>query len=81
MLNSVLVSASTFILYHAVVGTSAAACAGWLRRHLMLHKIFSPRFMLGAAVLLTMDLVVSMIAIGALRWNFMAVAEVFGYQY
>lgn len=81
ILSSVMVSAATFILYHAVVGTSATACAGWLRRHLMLHKIFSPRFMLGGVVLLVMDVVVGLIAVGALRWNFMAVAEVFGYQY
>ena len=79
MLNTVMVSAATFILYHAVVTTASAACAGWLRRHLMLHKIFSPRFMLSGIVLLVMDIIVSLVAVGALRWNMMAVAEVFGY--
>lgn len=81
MLSCVMVCIATFILYHTVVATSAAACAGWLRRHLMLHKIFSPRFMLGGVVLLVVDIVVSLVSLAALRWNFMAVAEVFGYQY
>jgi len=81
MLSSAVVCAGTFTLYHTVIAMSAAACAGWLRRHLMLHKIFSPRFMLGGVVLLVVDLVVTLVSLGALRWNFMAVAEIFGYQY
>ncbi|KAI5806603.1 phosphoethanolamine transferase class O [Peziza echinospora] len=81
MLSSVVVSAATFVIYHAVIATSAAACAGWLRRHLMLHKIFSPRFMLGGVVLLVVDAVVAFVGLGALRWNVPAVAEVFGYLY
>ncbi|KAF8428717.1 hypothetical protein EV426DRAFT_585534 [Tirmania nivea] len=80
MLSSVMVCAATFVLYHTVVAASAAACAGWLRRHLMLHKVFSPRFMLGGVVLLVID-VITVISLGALRWNFMAVAEIFGYRY
>lgn len=74
-------SAATFLLYHATVATSAAGCAGWLRRHLMLHKIFSPRFMLGAVVLLVVDIAVALLALGSLRWNFIAVAEIFGFHY
>ncbi|KAF8457264.1 hypothetical protein BGX38DRAFT_1266012 [Terfezia claveryi] len=62
-----------FILYHTVVATSAAACAGWPRGHSILHKVFSPRFMLGnldrGVVLLVVDDVVSLISLGAVRWN------------
>ncbi|KAF8427420.1 hypothetical protein EV426DRAFT_516871, partial [Tirmania nivea] len=57
ILSSVMVCAATFILYHTVVAASAAACAGWLRSHLMLHKVFSPRFMLGGVVLLVIDVI------------------------
>ncbi|KAF8477072.1 hypothetical protein BDZ91DRAFT_708621 [Kalaharituber pfeilii] len=81
LLSNVAVASATFLLYHGVTGSAAAACAGWHRRHLMLHKIFSPRFMLGAVVMLVMDLVVALVAVGGVRWNIMAVAELFGYTY
>ena len=81
ILASAGISAATFLLYHATVATSATVCAGWLRRHLMLHKIFSPRFMLGSVVLLVVDTTVALLALGSLRWNFIAVAEIFGFHY
>lgn len=78
LLGSVAVSGATHMLYHAVVTLSSVVCAGHLRRHLMLYRIFSPRFMLGAAVLLVVDAIVAFIAVGGVRWNTLAVAEIFG---
>ena len=46
------------MLYHATLLLSSATCAAWLRRHLMVWKIFAPRFMLAAATLLVVDLAV-----------------------
>jgi GPI ethanolamine phosphate transferase 3 subunit O len=46
-----------FTAYYAVESLATAMWAGWLRRHLMLYRIFSPRFMVGATVLLTLDVV------------------------
>ena len=46
------------MLYHAVLLLGSAACAAWLRRHLMVWKIFAPRFMLAAATVLVVDLAV-----------------------
>lgn len=78
LLDSVAVSGATHMLYHAVTTLSSVTCAGHLRRHLMLYRIFSPRFMLGAVVLLIVDVIVALVAVGGVRWNGLAVAEIFG---
>src|SRR5205814_65718 len=79
LLGAVAVAATTHILYHAVTSISTTMWAYWLRRHLMLYRIFSPRFMMAAATLLTVDIVVTFIAVGGYRWNALSVAEIFGY--
>lgn len=78
LLGSVTAAGATHMLYHAVTALSSVVCAGYLRRHLMLYRIFSPRFMLGAAVLLIVDIIVALVAVGGVRWNGLAVAEIFG---
>lgn len=78
LLGSVTVAGATHMLYHAVTALSSVVCAGHLRRHLMLYRIFSPRFMLGAAVLLIVDIIIALVAVGGVRWNGLAVAEIFG---
>ncbi|KAH0543368.1 hypothetical protein FGG08_002324 [Glutinoglossum americanum] len=79
LLGAVAVAVSTHILYHSVISISTTMWAYWLRRHLMLYRIFSPRFMTAAAVLLVVDFVVVILAIGGIRWNWLSIAEVFGY--
>lgn len=80
LLGHVAKAMATFILYHAVINLATTMWAGWLRRHLMLYRIFSPRFMTGGAVLLVVDLIGIVVAIGAVRCNIGSVAEVFGWQ-
>ncbi|KAH9913817.1 uncharacterized protein BXZ73DRAFT_55334 [Epithele typhae] len=46
------------MLYHAGLLLGAAACATWLRRHLMVWKIFAPRCMLAVIMLLAVDVAV-----------------------
>ncbi|KAI0643370.1 hypothetical protein C8Q79DRAFT_978544 [Trametes meyenii] len=46
------------MLYHAVLLVSSAVCSAWLRRHLMVWKIFAPRFMLSALSVVAVDLAV-----------------------
>ena len=53
-----------FLLAHAVLALSAAAFACFFRRHLMLFKIWVPRFMTGALALLLADVAV-LLAVGA----------------
>ena len=45
------------VLYHSIITLSATIWAAYFRRHLMVWKIFAPRFMMGGIVLLVMDLV------------------------
>ncbi|GMK56312.1 hypothetical protein CspeluHIS016_0301520 [Cutaneotrichosporon spelunceum] len=44
-----------FSTYFAALTLASAASAGWLRRHLMVWKVFAPRFMLAAVMLLVVD--------------------------
>ena len=80
LLSDVAKALATLILYYAVINLASTMWASWLRRHLMLYRIFSPRFMTAAAVLITVDLVGIFVAIGSLRWNFTSIAEVFGWS-
>ena len=80
LLGDVAKAMATYLLYHAIINLATTMWAGWLRRHLMLYRIFSPRFMTGAAVLLVVDVIGIVVAIGGVRCNFASVAEVFGWQ-
>ncbi len=64
--HSLLVSLG-FLIYHTVVTVSAAACAAWLRRHLMVWKVFAPRFMLAGVTLLVVDLGILLALSGGVR--------------
>lgn len=79
LLSDVAQAVSTHILYYAVINLATTMWAGHLRRHLMLYRIFNPRFMLGAAVLVTVDLVSLAVALGGVRWSTISVADVFGW--
>ncbi|KAL9583878.1 MAG: hypothetical protein Q9203_004896 [Teloschistes exilis] len=79
LLGSVAMAVATFILYFAVINLATTMWAGWLRRHLMLYRIFCPRFMTGAATLMVIDLVGILVAIGGFRWNLTSVNQVFGW--
>ena len=79
LLESVTRAMATHFLYYAVICLATSMWASWLRRHLMLYRVFSPRFMTGAVVLLIVDIVGIFVAIGGFRWNMLGVAEVFGW--
>ncbi|KAK3313865.1 hypothetical protein B0H66DRAFT_364857 [Apodospora peruviana] len=68
-----------FLAYFAVEALATMAWAGHLRRHLMLYRVFCPRFMTAAAVLLVVDLFGIVIALAGARCNTMAIGEVFGW--
>ncbi|KAK6529628.1 mannose-ethanolamine phosphotransferase gpi13 [Arthrobotrys megalospora] len=69
---------ATYVAYHATIATCTVLWAAHLRRHLMLYRVFSPRFMLGALVLLISDVVMVLVGVMSVRWNFLSVGEVFG---
>jgi phosphatidylinositol glycan class O len=45
-----------FIIYHTTITVASAFFAAWLRRHLMVWKVFAPRFMLSGVTLILVDL-------------------------
>ncbi len=67
------------VAFYAVQSLATMAWAGWLRRHLMLYRVFSPRFMTAAAVLLVVDVVAIAVALLGVRVNVLAIGEVFGF--
>ncbi|KAI5299522.1 hypothetical protein KEM56_003174, partial [Ascosphaera pollenicola] len=79
LLSDVAQAASTHLMYYAVINLFTTIWAGYLRRHLMLYRIFNPRFMMGAAVLLVVDVVVTFFAVGGVRWSIISVGDVFGW--
>lgn len=46
------------MLYHSMLLLGSAASSAWLRRHLMVWKIFAPRFMNAAVTLVAVDVAV-----------------------
>ncbi|PSN68450.1 hypothetical protein BS50DRAFT_552002 [Corynespora cassiicola Philippines] len=80
LLGDVARAVATHVLFYAVVNLATTMWAGHLRRHLMLYRIFCPRFMMGALVLVVVDLVGIFVAVGGTRMSFMSVAEVFGWN-
>ncbi|KAJ2795649.1 mannose-ethanolamine phosphotransferase gpi13 [Coemansia furcata] len=57
-------TASLYMGYHGVVAASSAANAAVFRRHLMVWKIFAPRFMFAAPVFLMSIATVLLLATG-----------------
>ncbi|EGE85656.1 phosphatidylinositol glycan, class O [Blastomyces dermatitidis ATCC 18188] len=80
LLSDVAQAAATHILYYATINLATTMWAGWLRRHLMLYRIFCPRFMMGAVVLAVVDVVVLFVSVAGLRWSTLSVGEVFGWS-
>ncbi|KAL1960047.1 hypothetical protein VTO42DRAFT_219 [Malbranchea cinnamomea] len=79
LLSDVAQAAGTHILYYAVINLATTMWAGHLRRHLMLYRIFCPRFMMGAAVLAVVDVVLLCFAVAGVRWSTISVGEIFGW--
>lgn len=79
LLSDVAQAATTHILYYAVINLATTMWAGHLRRHLMLYRIFCPRFMMGAVVLVVVDVVLLCFAVAGVRWSTISVGDVFGW--
>jgi phosphatidylinositol glycan class O len=66
------------VLYYATMQLATTLWAGHLRRHLMLYRVFMPRFLLACIVLVVVDLVLIMVALMGVRVSALSVGEVFG---
>ena len=79
VLETVTRSLAVFVSYFAVEAVATMAWAGHLRRHLMLYRVFSPRYLTAAVLLLVVDLVVVLVTLTGIRSNTLSVSEVFGW--
>lgn len=79
LLSDTIQAACTHILYLATINLATTLWAAHLRRHLMLYRIFSPRWMMGAAVLGVVDVVLLCVAVAGVRWSTLSVGEIFGW--
>jgi phosphatidylinositol glycan class O len=78
LLSDVAKATTTFMVFFATEALATCIWAGHLRRHLMLYRVFSPRFMMASLVLVVVDIVVIFLGVGGTRWSFLSVGEVFG---
>ncbi|KAH6662139.1 hypothetical protein B0J14DRAFT_662873 [Halenospora varia] len=79
ILRSVVNAMAWHVGYYAVVMLATTMSAGWLRRHLMLYRIFSLKFMTAAFVLLVVDFVGIVVTLVGVRFNTVSVCDVFGW--
>jgi phosphatidylinositol glycan class O len=79
VLETVARSLGVFVAYFAVEALATMSWAGHLRRHLMLYRVFCPRYLLAAVLLIVLDLVCISVALLGVRINTLAVTEVFGW--
>ena len=80
ILSSVAAALAWHALYYAVVSFATTMWAGHLRRHLMLYRIFCPKFMTAAAVLVVVDIIGILVSLMGVRWNTISIGEVFGWR-
>lgn len=64
LVRNLLRAAVAYSSYHALVALSSAACATHFRRHLMVWKVFAPRFMTAAMTVLATDGTLLVLAMG-----------------
>ena len=67
------------VLYYNVMALATTTWAGHLRRHLMLYRVFMPRYLLASVVLVVVDVVAIVVCLGGVRVSGNSVGEVFGY--
>ncbi|GJN92115.1 hypothetical protein Rhopal_005145-T1 [Rhodotorula paludigena] len=57
---------AAYLSYFAALALASAACAAWLRRHLMVWKVFAPRFMLAGLALVATE---TALVLFAMAWG------------
>ncbi|GAM86076.1 hypothetical protein ANO11243_040860 [Dothideomycetidae sp. 11243] len=70
---------TTYLCVFAAFALATVVEAAWLRRHLMLYRIFMPRMLLAVSSLLVIEIVALGVALVGVRWAVISVAEVFGW--
>ncbi|KAG9851658.1 hypothetical protein KCV05_g3731, partial [Aureobasidium melanogenum] len=79
LMNHVAKGLAIHLVFYAAIALATVVEAAWLRRHLMLYRIFMPRMLLGVVVLLVVELVGVIVGLVGIRSSIRSVAEVFGW--
>lgn len=79
LLSDVVQAVLVHILVYATINALTTVWAAHLRRHLMLYRVFSPRWMLGVAGLLVSEIVAIWVGVGGVGYGISSVAGVFGW--
>lgn len=80
LLGRVAAAVATHGLFYAAVAVATVGEAAWLRRHLMLYRVFMPRMLLAITSLLVVETVAALIAVVGVRWSVVSVGDVFGWS-
>jgi phosphatidylinositol glycan class O len=80
LLGRVAGAMATHMLFYAAIAVATVIEAAWLRRHLMLYRIFMPRMLMGVTVMMVVEIVAALVAIMGVRWSVTSVADVFGWE-
>ncbi|KAH3665446.1 hypothetical protein OGAPHI_003630 [Ogataea philodendri] len=79
LISKIVENSSTLIIYQLCLTLSTLIMTNHFRRHLMVWKIFAPRFMLNGIILIAMNVILTLVTVGFAtgrvikRWN-----QVFG---
>ena len=79
LLDAVAKALAVHILVYAGIALATVIEAAWLRRHLMLYRIFMPRMLLAVVVLVVVEVMGVVVGLGGLRWSLLSVGQVFGF--
>ncbi|EMC96161.1 hypothetical protein BAUCODRAFT_465105 [Baudoinia panamericana UAMH 10762] len=79
LLGQIAGSMATHILFYAAIATATVVESAWLRRHLMLYRVFMPRMLVAITVLVLVEFVGALVGLVGVRWAVGSVGEVFGW--
>lgn len=65
--------------YYATMQLATTMWVGHLRRHLMLYRVFMPRFLMASVLLMVVDFTLIFAAWGFVRVNTLSVGKVMGF--
>jgi phosphatidylinositol glycan class O len=80
LLGRVAGAMATHMLFYAAIAVATVIEAAWLRRHLMLYRIFMPRMLMGVTVMMVVEIVAALVAVMGVRWSVTSVADIFGWE-
>jgi phosphatidylinositol glycan class O len=66
-------------MFYAAIAVATVIEAAWLRRHLMLYRVFMPRMLLAIISLLLVELIGALVALVGVRWSVVSVGDVLGW--